>query len=272
MQALNATKPLAVKKISRVFFKLCSMNFRVLLMYRASFVFSFLIMTAWIVSFVILVFVIFEHTETLGGFRRGEVLLILSFYYLFQSVSDIFYKENFEDFGANVRRGLFDLRLVKPLPTQFFTFFYTMRFDHIAGFILTIILFVFSFQKLEAPLELHLFLLGILLAFVSSFLYYSILLMVATLVFWISKNDTIANLMWHMSQISRYPRTIYGNVFQKIFTFGLPLALLAAIPAEVATHLADLSLVLFFLVISLVFFIIANAFWKIGIKRYTSSG
>lgn len=265
-------KLLDARKLGRVFLKLCSMNFRVLLMYRASFLISFAIMGVWIVSFVMLILIIFEHTETLGGFHRGEVLLILTFYYLFQSLSDIFFKDNFEGFGLVVRRGLFDFHLIKPLPSQFSTFFHTMRFDHIAGLLLAIAMFFFSIPKLEAPLEIHYFIIGLLLSLISSWIYFSLLLIIATLVFWISKNETIANLIWHMSQISRYPRTIYGNIFQKIFTFGLPLALLASLPAEVSIALGSKSLVFTFLLLAVFFSILSNLFWKMGIKRYTSAG
>lgn len=256
----------------RVFQKLCSLNFKVLLMYRASFFISFFIMGAWVLSFTLLVLIIFEHVETLAGFRKGEVLLILSFYYLFQNISDIFYKENFERFSDILRRGLFDLRLVKPVPNRFFTFFYEMRFDHASSVLMTFALFIFSLSQLETSPKPSLFLIGVGFGLIASWIYFSLLTMIAVICFWVSKNETLNHLIWHLSQISRYPRQIYGNIFQKIFTFGLPLALLAALPAEVTIDRISFSLVFYFLTIALLLSFVSRLLWEKGLRRYTSSG
>lgn len=258
-------------KTVKIFFKLCDLNLKKLFIYRASFFISLLLMSVWIFGYVILIEVIFYHTSSLAGWNKGEVLLILSFYYLIQNVSDIFFKENFENFGDSVRRGELDFKLVKPTPTRLLAFFWDMRFDHVASLLITIVLFIYSLQNIGTALNPFFFLIGFLYTILSLILYFSILSIIGTLTFWVERNETFNVLIFNVSQLSRYPRQIYRNLIGKILTFGIPLALIASIPAEVAVQFQNGSLPLFFMAISVVFYCISRLFWHYGLRRYTSA-
>lgn len=255
----------------RVFLKLAELNLKQLLIYRLSFFISLALMTFWTAAFVILILVIFEHTDSLAGFQKGEVLLVLSFYYFFQNLADIFFKDNFEEFGEVCRRGLFDLRVVKPAPSRLLAFLYRMRFDYTAGFIVTFALFIFAIRHLAEIPQLVFFLLGFLYSFLMTFLYWCILSIISTLTFWISKNDAFRALIWNMTQIARYPRQIYQHIIGKIFTFGLPIALLAALPAEIAIRFNNENLPWYGIFLTLLFYTISKIFWEYGLKKYTSA-
>ena len=230
----------------RIFFKLCELNLKKLFIYRISFVISLALMTIWVLADTLLIEVIFYHTNTLAGWDKGQVLLIMSFYYYVQNLSDMFFKDNFEEFGEKVRRGLLDFDIVKPVPTGLLAFFREMRFDHAAGLVITSGLFGYALHTLNKPLIFTDVLFGFGLILVSLVLYFAFLSCIASLTFFIQRTDTFYALIFNISQVSRYPRQIYTSIVGKILTFGLPLALIASIPAEVALHVQETGLVLFF--------------------------
>lgn len=255
----------------RIFLKLCELNLKKLFLYRGSFYISFVLMGVWVVAYVTLIEVIFYHTTSLAGWNKGQVLLIMSFYYFVQNISDIFFKDNMEDFGETVRRGELDFRIVKPVSTRLLSFFWEMRFDHVAGLMVTTALFIYAIQNIPAPLSVGFFIIAFGFVGISTILYFSILSMIATLTFWIQRNDTFNVLIFNVSQLSRYPRQIYTHAFGQLLTFGLPVALLASIPAEVALDYEDGYLPLFFVGISLFFYLLSRVFWRRGLRQYTSA-
>lgn len=255
----------------KIFLKLCNLNLKKLLIYRGSFYISLILMSVWVLSYVTLIEVIFYHTSSLAGWNKGQVLLIMAFYYFIQNIADIFFKDNMEDFGETVRRGELDFKITKPVSTRLLSFFWEMRFDHIAGLFVTTGLFIYAIKTLETPLSLGFFILSFAFVAVATLLYFSILSFIATLTFWIHRNETFNVLIFNISQLSRYPRQIYTNTVGRVLTFGLPVALLASIPAEVALVHKDGYLPLYFVAISIIFYILGRYFWKLGLRAYSSA-
>lgn len=255
----------------RTFLQLCKMNFSLMLIYRVSFFISLVLMLFWVFAFTLLVEVIFLHTDTLVGWGKGEVLLILGFYYLLQNIGDIFYKDNFERFGLVLRRGEFDFAITKPVSSRVLSFFRIIRFDHAAGLFVTATLFIYALKNISAPVSWYMLFFGFLFSIVASVLYYYILTLVATLAFFIEKNETFNVLIWNVSQVSRYPRQIYRAFIGKILTYGIPLALLASLPAEVAVQFKHGPLPFIFILLVFLFSIMSHILWKVGVKHYRSA-
>lgn len=255
----------------KIFLKLCNLNLKKLLIYRASFLISLVLMSVWVMAYVTLIEVIFYHTSSLAGWDKGQVLFIMAFYYFVQNIADIFFKDNMEDFGETVRRGEIDFKITKPVSTRLLSFFWEMRFDHVAGLIVTTALFIYALQTISAPLSPGFILLSFVFVGFSCVLYFSILSFIATLTFWIHRNDTFNVLIFNISQLSRYPHQIYTGYVGKMLTFGLPIALLASIPAEIALQFKDGYLPLFFIAISIIFYFLSRIFWRRGLRAYTSA-
>lgn len=236
-----------------------------------SFWISLALMGMWVIAYVALIEVIFYHTDTLAGWNKGSVLLIMSFYYFVQNVSDIFFKDDFEHFGESVRRGELDFKLVKPASPRLLSFFWEIRFDHAASLIPTSFLFYYALKNLNFEISWALLGVGFLFSIVSLILYFTVLSFIATLTFWIHRNDTFNTLIFNVSQLARYPRQIYQHIVGKVLTFGIPLALISSIPAEVALQFENGLLPYFFIGITALFYALGRIFWHYGLRKYTSA-
>ncbi|MEK7529146.1 MAG: ABC-2 family transporter protein [Patescibacteria group bacterium] len=259
-------------KTIKIFFALCAINFKHLLIYRASFWITFLLMAGWAGAYVTFIEVIFGHIDTLAGWGKGEALLVLSYYYLFQNISDIFYKDNFEEFSDVMRRGELDFRIIKPVSSRLLAFCYKMRFDQLASLVVTAGLFAYALSELKMNISPLYFSMGILYTTISVVLYYSILSIISTFAFWMQKSDTFKVLIWNVSQVARYPRQIYTGIIGKVLTFIIPIAGLASVPAEIALQFDHGKIAYILAGITIVMMAIAQWFWSFGLKRYSSAG
>lgn len=255
----------------KVFLQFCIVNLKLLFAYRASFYISFILNLFWVLSFVIFIEVLFTRVNTLAGLGKGEVLLIMSFYYVFQNLGDIFYRENFEEFADKLRRGDLDFSLIKPASTRLLTFFHRIRFDFLSALIVTAAQFWYAIANIKGSISIITFLIGIFYSLLGTVLFFSILSLIATLTFWLQKNESLNTIIWHLSQVARYPRGVYVGFFRYIVTYFLPLALIANIPAEITLKFQTGTLHYYFIFITFALFFISKWFWSIGIKRYSSA-
>lgn len=260
-----------MKRTLKLFWELIKVNTKYFMEYRISLLISLFLTFFWVLSYIVFIEVIFHNIDSLAGLSKGEVLLILSFYYLFTSIANVLYRDNFERFSETMRRGELDFILVKPVPHRMMTFLHKMRLDFSASFIIVILTMIYAFQFLEQSIATSALLLGITYSIIASIIFYSLLSIIASLAFWISKNDTLGVLIWNFSQISRYPRGIFSQAIQKIFTFILPFALLANIPAEITAGIIEPIMLLYTIITTVVIYIISLALWNTGIKRYSSA-
>ena len=256
----------------KVFVTLMSINLKITLTYRVSLLISLILNFFWVISYVIFMEVIFRNVPTLGGMTKGETLLIMAFFYFFTNISDIFYRDSFEQFSDKMRTGYIDTWLTKPASSRMLMFLSNMRFDYLTAIGVSAALFSYAYSHLEAAPNYTLFCIGILLTFASHIIFFSILSIIATFTFWLQKNDALNIAAWHMTQVARYPRSIYTSFAKIAFTYMFPLALIANLPAEVSLNKATPNMLIFFAIITTTIYIVSLSFWKWGLKRYTSAG
>ncbi len=256
----------------KVFFTLISINLKVTLAYRASLLISLALNMLWVMSYIVFIEVIFRNVTTLGGATKGEALLIMAFFYLFTNVSDILYRDSFEQFADKMRTGYIDMWLTKPASSRMLMFMSSMRFDYLTAIGVTIALFIYAFQSMGTSPNMGLLAAGVILSLLAHMIFFSVLSILATMSFWLEKNDTLNMLAWQLTQVGRYPRAIYTTWARVIFTYILPLGLIANLPAEVTLHLADTKTIVAFLLITFTLYIASFLFWKKGLTRYSSAG
>ncbi len=260
-----------MKKNLKIFWQLFRINMKQSMIYRINFLITILSMGMWIFIYVGFFEVLFLKIDNLAGWEKDEILIFLAFYYLLQGIGNILYRESFEDFSNQITHGLIDNALTKPASAQVLLFFRTIRFDHIIDLLLTILLILYILLTTNINLNPLSLILGIILGIFGNLLFYGFLLLFSSIVFYVDKFDSIPSLLWHVSQISRYPRQIFTGFGKLLFQFILPITLIVSVPAEVALERSNYQIILYFIGISIIFFLIGNIAFNRGLKKYTSS-
>lgn len=255
----------------KIFIELFKINLKRLMEYRALFFAEFFTMILWSLAYIILIEVIFLQTPTLAGWTRSQALLILAFYYSFQTFAEIFFIDNFEKFALNLRRGLLDFNLVKPVSSRMLTFMQYMQFQDSSHFIMTIALFFYAAKDLPAPLDPKFLIAGLFLVIPATILNFCTHSIVASTAFWLEKNETLSTIMWNFRQTAKYPRQIYQGFFKYLFSFIIPFALMSSIPAEVAMQAPTWPYPLILIILTAIFYLFSKWIWNQGLKRYSSA-
>lgn len=255
----------------KIFWKLFENNIKKAMIYRANFVITAFSMTLWIGVYILFFEVLFLHVDNVAGWNKAEMLTFLAFYYLSQSIGAILFRDGFEKFSDKMRRGEIDFALTKPASKQILLFFDEVRFDHIIDVVFFVLLFGYIILYTDAPITTPLLLLGIAISLIAQLLYYGLLLMTASVIFFFERFEALGSFIWHMSQISRYPRQIFTGITGIMVQFIFPIALTAAVPAEFALNQGSFKLALFISGMSVLMFVLGLSFFNLGLKHYESA-
>ncbi|MET0286761.1 MAG: ABC-2 family transporter protein [Polyangiales bacterium] len=216
----------------------------------------------------------FDRFGDLRGYRLAEVALFYGFVNAVFSMADAI-SRGFDVFGPEyVKTGEFDRLLLRPRSTLLQLFGHEIRLSRFgrlvqSGFVIALVDLPWS------PVGALVF----LFAFAGGVaLFCGILIMQATLSFWTIETLEVVNVISYGGvEAAQYPLNVYGTWLRRFLTFGVPIAavsyypLLTVLgredPLGAPSWLGYVSPLAGFL-----FFGIAALLWRIGVRRYTSTG
>ena len=222
----------------------------------------------------------FVPFPTLLGWHVGEVALLSAVTSLGFGLAELF-GGGIDNFATIIRKGEFDRILLRPVTaltqvaTNEFRLRRTGRLLQGAG------AFAFSLWLMRdltvawTPLKVLALALGILS---SAFIFISVLLLGATICFWTVQTTELTNLFTYGGrELLSYPLSIYHQLLQRLFVFVVPLAfgtympvcfiLGRALPFDLPDWLALTSPL-----VALIFALLALITWRLGVRRYQSTG
>src|SRR5205807_5056762 len=103
--------------------------------------------------------------------------------------------------------------------------------------------------------------------------HYSIMLGLAAVSFWIVRAQGLVYGYFNFLNIARYPDVIYPRLFRLIFSWIIPVVIVANIPARVLIKSLGqpFPLMLQMIAASLIIFWSSRLFWRFALKRYSSA-
>lgn len=239
--------------------------------FRANFLLGLLRQILWLGVFILMIESMFAHTRSLAGWQKNEVLVILALSRLVEGIMNALFARNIGELPDSIRTGRFDYTLTKPLPSQFFTAFQRLAIHNLGNIVAGVILFVYALVSLGSPAVWSRLPLWLLFIFLGIVIFYSLLILVASLAFFLERLEGI----WAFMNIFSEPLTVPFDIFPArtriVLTYLLPLAFIVFIPAQVITgrlawwHLPLAALIAF------TFLSLANLAWRAGLRRYTSA-
>lgn len=216
--------------------------------------------------------VAFNHTPTIGGFNRDEVILMyltsLTLWAFLEAVSF----EGFVTFmGRDIATGEFDFFLLKPIVPQVLI---AMARPNLRAFLYLFVMaglliwHGWSFFAAASLTQLFGYL-GLWL--IGWLIHLNIVSLYATLGFFLTKSVEILRLVQSLGDQSFYPTLIYPGFIQVVLLSFLPAALAAYLPVSVLLGRAE-PIYLWSLVITVPAIILLNSLaWHFSLKRYSSA-
>lgn len=224
----------------------------------------------WMGFFVLIILVIYSNTDMVAGWSRGDAIILGATCFLMNAVVTAFFFSLME-IPQHVRLGTLDFIVTKPIDTQFWISLRRFNFDQV-GTLLSGFVLVFVGVKLSHlhPSALQ-WLAFFALVAASLVIFYSFLLALMTTGIWLVRVDNLWVLGESVMQVARYPLDIYQTGLQRFFTYLVPLAFIATIPARQLVNGLDPAMVALGLAWAAVCFLGARKFWRFALTHYTSA-
>ena len=260
-----------MKKYFRVTVALLKNNLIREMEFRANFFLWFLIQIIWVGLQILIVQTLFQYTDNIYGWTKPEMFLLIGMFRVARGVFDFFVYINLTDLPESINTGNFDHSLTKPISPLYLASFRRHQYNQVGTFISGIGFIVYAWQALNFSLTLLNFLmLGTLI--MSGFLaFYSLILIVSTLSFFLKKLSAIGSFHDIVNTILRYPVDLLLGNRNGANLFLLPLTIIATIPAKIVLGKLGPSFLVFEAIAVTLFFLAAYFFWKFSLKRYSSA-
>lgn len=256
----------------KLYLKFFSIQVKTLLEYKKSFIFS--IIGQIISSFfsLISIYFLFNKFGNIEGFTFENVLICFIVSYVGFSAAECFFR-GFDQFDKMISNGEFDRILTRPRGLIFQVLASKIEFEKLGKLIaafLTLIILLYAnpeLLKLDKIITIILMILGTIIIYASLFI------MKGGICFFTTQSLEIMNIFTDGARdLTQYPLSIFHKYIRNFFTYILPLAFVNYFPLLYVIGKAENKIYMICPIISILFIIPCYIVWKIGVKKYKSTG
>lgn len=261
-----------VKKNLNIVKILMKLNLKKSMMYRKSFFFTLFSSIIWLGVPLLMFKIIYLNVDTIAGWTWGEMIFLLGCFQIVDAIVMMLMITNMGTLEHDIRHGLLDKCLVKPIDAQLYYLVESFNFIQFTNIIFGLLLLIYSFNSLniENSILLNSILLFIGLLF-GIVIYVCLWFLVVISAFWFPANFSRSELVLSMNASSKYPRIIFEGLYKTIFSTILPLLLIVSPAVEVFLGKTDITILLYQGLVSFIFIFICRFVWKRGLMKYDSS-
>ena len=227
----------------------------------------------WFLGQIIFVDVLFLYTARIGSWTKWEVVLLIGTHQIISQIFQAFCYINLSNLPELVRTGRLDLMLLLPMDAQFSVSTRQFGLDNMINAGVGIAFVLFSLGKLGVTptlAQVSWYMLAVLL---GSTVHYSIMFTLATFSFWIVRAQGLIYGYYNLINISRYPAEVFNGLFKFVFSWLIPVIVVANSPARILarTTTRPFGLMVQLVCVSALAVGFSRWFWQFALRRYSSA-
>jgi ABC-2 type transport system permease protein len=246
-------------------------NVQMSLAYRADTIVNILLNIMWLGWELLSLSIIFNNTDTIGGWGFGELIALLGVFRLVHTLMIALIWPNTEKFNQSIRDGSMDYTLLQPINSMFLVTFSRINIWRAWDLVLAIVLISIGINMSgETVTSFHL-VTFFLLTVSGAIVIYSLWIVLIALTFWFTKFDNNVTILQALLDAGRYPVTVYPVWLRIIVTFVIPVAVATTVPLQGLRGDLTVSRALMFMGIGVASFLVASQVWKRGLKQYSGA-
>ncbi|BCD99971.1 ABC transporter permease [Marinicellulosiphila megalodicopiae] len=256
----------------RIYGLIIAQHFKSKMAYRVDFFISIIGMIGTQFVSLFALWVLFQSIETIENWNKWEILFLYGFAQFAMLPAQVCLDHCWQ-LGNHLQSGTFLKYYMRPLNSLFY--FLSEVFDVkaisqlISGIICTAIAVGnMEFEWIGLDILLYVYLL-----FFASFIYTSMLMLASTTAFWITASNPVLQFTHRLRDYSHFPMSVFSDGFKFLFTFVLPIGLIAYYPVNLILNGGSVLLgVIALTIASIAFISLAYYSWVKGTARYEGTG
>ena len=219
------------------------------------------------------VFVLFKRVPTLANWRMEEVVFLYGFSLIPFGLFNVF-SLNLYEFGATyIMEGKFDRVLLRPLSPLFQVVFDAFRIESLQEVAVGLVVVVWASRRLQYHWSALDVLLLAFFALCGGIIYLSVFLFLSTFSFWFEDRIGIHPPFLNLLAFGRYPLSIYSSYIQFLLSWIIPFGFATFYPASRLLGRTEFRIYAFLIpLVAAATFALAATSWRIGLRRYSSTG
>lgn len=256
----------------KMFRKSLSMNLSVLSLSRIQFFLFIISIIIFDLTLPLLMLLVYNASNGFPGWSFNEYLIFYGSFLIVMGLVQFLFINMLNRISSLVKRGSLDLLMTRPL--RLITFL-SISFPNFAGLIEVIIgVSIMVYGIIGAGVSFSIISLGFFLFFVilGVCFFYSLIVILSALTIIFVDISSIFHLLHTLSDVARYPLSVYGSTMKFIFSFIIPFGVMSFYPSQAL--LGGLTIInILGVFASVALFLGFSLFlWNQTIKRYVSVG
>ena len=240
--------------------------------FKSNFLLWIVVELLWFALQLTFMTVIYSHTERIGTWTKWEVVLLVGAAHFIQQIFTALFLVNCTQLSEHIRTGKLDFMLLLPINTRFLV---SLRQVDLGGFInaaSAVGVMIYAARELHLTPSAAQVAGFVALCAVSLLIHYSLMFLLAAFSFWTVKAQGIVWGYYSLFNIARMPDAAFHGPFKAVFTFVVPIILVANVPVKLLTNKLESPWeIALLLTMALACFAASELFWRQSLRRYTSA-
>lgn len=215
--------------------------------------------------------VIYLHTPMLAGWTQDQMIIFIAGYLLCDALNMTIFSNNVWWLPQFINRGDLDYYLIRPVSPLFFLSLREFAANSFVNLFVAIGFFIYALTQYQTPFEWYQLAFYILMLFNGVLLQFCIQLLFVLPTFWIQSQRGLLDFFYAISFAGERPDRIYKGFVRILFTYVVPLSLIASYPARLFMDPFDPWTLIHFIGMTIVFWGIVLTVWKKGLRSYSSA-
>jgi ABC-2 type transport system permease protein len=241
------------------------------MMFRFDFIMWALVELFWMSVNLLLIGVLYSHTQTIAGWNKYEMLILVGTSMLIQRLLMGFFWSNLFEMSRNVRTGQFDFFLAQPGHPLFMVSTRKLDPDSLLNSFVAIGVIVYAIHHLGLQVTPGGVALYALLVLCGVVIHYSALLMVSSLALWVVGLQGLEGTYFTLFEFSRLPREAFRGIARVLFVYALPVVVVSYVPAHTLLHGYRRDFALWLVAVAVAWLAVAVLVFTRGLRRYSSA-
>ncbi len=260
-----------IKRYGKIYAILLRLNLAQLFAYRANVINSVIAHTIWACNTIVTMLLLTAKISSVFGWTRYELLILAGTYNIIYSIFYFLFARNFTEFSGTIHLGRLDTFLIKPIDSQFVMSCWYINFTHIIRFLIGTVFVIVILAQMHATITPIVIISFIMVLLLSILIIYSFWFLIITVTVWFTNLSNLADLLFQLGGITKYPQEMYKGVSVFLFLTLFPLTLVVVTPAKALLQKMLLGDVVWPLFFAVVMFVAARKFWQYALRSYTSA-
>lgn len=240
--------------------------------FKTNFILWIVVELCWFALQLTFISVIYLHTESIAGWSKWQVVMLIGAAHFIQEIFQAFFLINCANLSELVRTGKLDFLLLLPVNTRFLVSVRQVDLGSFVNAAIALGVMVYAARELEfvpSVLQIAVFL---LLCSAGIAIHYSLMFLLATISFWTVRAQGIVWAYYNLFNVSRLPDSAFRGWFKVVFTFALPMLLVSNIPVRALTDRLESPFdILLLLGLTLLGLGLSELGWRFSVRHYTSA-